>query len=129
LAHWRVPGTGPFIRQGTNLTRFEGFIHGRTGIAGLRVSTDAALLESRAWADGLASGRWAFTAFPGNIGPEDMAKARLAPYDELHLKDGSAWFLSRRMRRLRPDAQDWSRTRLFGVWKGAMDLPYDPLGL
>ncbi|HJW73684.1 MAG TPA: hypothetical protein VJ486_12720 [Geothrix sp.] len=129
LTRWRVPGTGPFIRQGTNLTRFEGFIHGRTGIASLRVSTDPALMESHAWADGLASGRWALTAFPGQIGPEDMAKARLAPYDELHLKDGSVWFLSRRMRRLRPDVQDWSRTRLFGIWKGSMDLPYDPLGL
>jgi len=39
------------------------------------------------------------------------------------------WFLSRRMRRLRPDPEDWTRTRLFGAWKGAMDLPYDPLGM
>jgi hypothetical protein len=45
------------------------------------------------------------------------------------MKDGSVWFLSRRMRRLRPEAADWTRTRLFGVWKGSMDLPYDPLGL
>jgi hypothetical protein len=77
----------------------------------------------------LASGRWAFTVFPGHIAPDDMAKVRLAPYDELRMKDGTVWFLSRRMRRLRPDAQDWTHTRLFGVWKGAMDLSYDPLGL
>ena len=129
LAHWRVPGSGPFIRKGTTLVRFDGFKHGRAGIAGLRVFTDAALMESRAWAEGLAAGRWAFTRFPGTIAPDDMARIRLAPYDEFRLKDGSVWFLSRRMRRLRPHAEDWTQTRLFGVWKGAMDLPYDPLGL
>lgn len=129
LTRWRVPGTGPFLREGTTLSRFEGFIHGRAGIAGLKVATDPALMESQAWAEGLASGRWAFTTFPGNMAPGDMTKVRLAPYDELRMKDGSVWFLSRRMRRLRPDAQDWPRTRLFGVWKGAMDLPYDPLGM
>lgn len=129
LARWRVPGTGPFIRQGNTLIRFDKFIHGKAGIAGLKLFTEPALLESHAWAAGLASGRWAWTVFPGRIAPEDMAKVRLAPYDEIRMKDGSIWFLSRRMRRLRPDGEDWTRTRLFGIWKGAMDLPYDHLGL
>ncbi len=129
LARWRVTGTGPFIRTGNALTRFDQFVHGRAGVAGLRVATDPALMESRAFAGGLASGRWAWAVFPGNILPEDMAKVRLAPYDEIHLKDGTVWFLSRRMRRFRPNAEDWTRTRLFGAWKGAMDLPYDPLGM
>jgi hypothetical protein len=86
-------------------------------------------MESRAWAEGMASGRWAWAAFPGQVAPEDMARVRLAPYDEFRMKDGSVWFLSRRMRRLRPNTEDWTRTRLFGAWKGAMDLPYDPLGM
>jgi len=129
LARWPVPGTGPFLRRGTTLSRFDGFIHGRAGIAGITVTTDPALLESRAWAEGLASARWAWAVFPGNVVPEDMAKVRLAPYDEFRMKDGTVWFLSRRMRRLRPNTAEWTRTRLFGVWKGAMDLPYDPLGM
>jgi hypothetical protein len=129
LSRWRVPGTGPFRRQGTTLTRFDGFIHGRAGIAALTVVTDPALMESHAWAENLSSGRWAWTVFPGKVTPEDMTKVRLAPYDEFRMKDGSVWFLSRRLRRLRPNADDWTRTRLFGVWKGAMDLPYDPLGM
>lgn len=129
LRHWRVPGSGPFVRRGTTLTRFEGFPLGRAGIAALTVVTDPALLESRTWAAGLASRRWAWAAFPGGVAPGDMAKARLAPCDELRLQDGSIWFLSRRLRRLRPDSADWTRTRLFGAWQGAMDLPYDPLGL
>lgn len=126
LARWRVPGSGPFRREGTTLTRFDGFARGRTGLAGLRVATDPALFESRAWAGGLAGGRWAWAVFPGRVEPEDMAKARLAPYDQVRMKDGSVWFLSRRLRRLRPDVEDWARTRLFGVWRGAMDLPYEP---
>ncbi|WLT30223.1 hypothetical protein [Geothrix sp. PMB-07] len=129
LARWRIPGSGPFLRRDHTLTRFEGFTAGRSGIAGLSVVSDPALLESHAWAQGLTSGRWAWAVFPGHIAPEDMAKVRLAGYDELRLKDGSVWFLSRRLRRLRPQTDDWTRTRLFGVWKGAMDLPYDPLGL
>jgi hypothetical protein len=124
-----VPGSGPFVRQGTSLVRFDGFIHGKAGVVGLTVDTEPTHRESRAWAEGLASARWAWAVFPGNILPEDMAKVRLAPYDEIHLKDGSVWFLSRRLRRLRPQAEDWTHTRLFGAWKGAMDLPYDPLGL
>jgi len=129
LARWRIPGTGPFTRNGNALTRFERFPLGRSGVAGLRVTTDPALMESHAWAADLASGRWAWAVFPGNIRPEDMARVRLAPYDEFHLKDGTVWFLSRRLRRFRPNAEDWTRTRLFGAWKGAMDLPYDPLGM
>jgi hypothetical protein len=129
LARWRIPGSGPFVRQGTTLTRFAGFSYGRTGIAGLTLVTDPAAMTSRAWAEGLATGRWAWAVFPGDVAPEDMARVRLAPYDELRMKDGSVWFLSRRLRRLRPNAEDWTRTRLFGVWKGAMSLPYDPLGL
>lgn len=129
LTRWRVPASGPFARQGHVLTRFNGFVHGPPGFLNLTVATDPALLESRAWADGLASARWAWAVFPGKIAPEDMAKVRLAPYDEFRMKDGSVWFLSRRLRRLRPDREDWTRTRLFGAWKGAMDLPYDPLGM
>ena len=129
LSRWRIPGTGPFIRQGNTLIRFDGFIHGKAGIAGLTVATDPPLFESRAWAEGLVSRRWAWTVFPGKVASEDMAKVRMASYDELRMKDGSVWFLSRRMRRLRPNAEDWTRTRLFGAWKGAMDLPYDPLGM
>jgi hypothetical protein len=129
LARWRVPGTGPFARRGSTLSRFDGFIHGRAGVAGVTVRTEPALLESRAWAEGLASGRWAWAVFPGKVAPEDMAKVRLAAYDEFRMKDGSVWFLSRRLRRLRPDRDDWTRTRIFGAWKGTMDLPYDPLGM
>lgn len=129
LSQWRVPGSGPFRREGHALIRHEGFAAGRAGFARLEVVTDPALMASRAWAEGMAAGRWAWTVFPGQVAPEDMAKVRLAPYDELRMKDGSVWFLSRRMRRLRPVADDWTRTRLFGAWRGAMDLPYDPLGM
>jgi hypothetical protein len=129
LTRWRIPGSGPFLRRSHTLIRHGGFAQGRAGIARLEMLTDPALMESRAWAEGLAAGRWAWAVFPGHIAPEDMARVRLAPYDELRMKDGSVWFLSRRMRRLRPVAEDWTRTRLFGVWRGAMDLPYDPLGM
>lgn len=129
LSRWLIPGTGPFTQQGSTLVRFDGFIYGRAGVAEIRILTDPALMASRAWADGLSSAQWAWAVFPGQVAPEDMARVRLAPYDELRMKDGSVWFLSRRLRRLRPDQGDWTRTRLFGAWKGAMDLPYDPLGL
>lgn len=129
LARWRVPGSGPFLRKGNSLVRFDGFKYGKAGLAALTVVTDPALLESRAWADGLAAKRWAWATFPGQVGPQDMARARLAPYDEFRMKDGSVWFLSRRLRRLRPNTGEWTRTRIFGAWKGAMDLPYDPLGM
>jgi hypothetical protein len=129
LAHWRMPGTGPFIRKGYTLTRFDGFICGKAGVEGVTVYTNPVLMDGHAWAEGLASGRWAWAAFPERIAAFDMVKARLVAYDEIHLKDGSVWFLSQRMRRLRPQTEDWTRTRLFGVWKGATNLPYDPLGL
>lgn len=129
LARWRVPGSGPFRREGSTLVRFEGFTPGRAGVAVVEVRMDPAARESRAWSESLAAARVAWALFPGQVTPEDMAKVRLAPYDELRMKDGTVWFLSRRMRRLRPQIDDWSRTRLFGAWQGAMDLPYDPLGL
>ncbi|HEX9011034.1 MAG TPA: hypothetical protein VF804_11770 [Holophagaceae bacterium] len=123
LARWRIPGSGPFIRKGETLIRFGGSTYGRAGLAGLRVETDPALMASAAWAQGLASGRWAWAAYPGRIEPDDMAKVRLAPYDEVHLKDGSVWFVSQKLRRFRPDRGPWPETRLFGVWRGSMDLP------
>lgn len=129
LARWRVPGSGPFIRQGHTLTRFADFIHGKAGVAGLTVFTDPDLMTGHAWAEGLATGRWAWAAFPDRIATEDMAKARLTAYDEIQLKDGTVWFLSRRLRRFRPQPVDWTHTRVFGAWKGAVDLPYDSLGL
>lgn len=123
LAQWRLPGSGPFVRKGTALARFDGFIHGKAGLAGLKVDTDPALLESHAWTEGLVAGRWAWAAFPSHIQPDDMARVRLAPYDEVHLKDGTVWFVSRRLRRFHPECGSWTGTRLFGVWRGSMDLP------
>ena len=55
-----------------------------------------------------------------------MAQVRNAPYDQLRMKDGSVWFISRRMRRLHPDAADWTRTALYGAWQADMELAYDP---
>jgi hypothetical protein len=129
LSQWRVPGSGPFIRKANALVRFDGFKYGKAGIAAVTVATDPAFLESHAWAGGLAARRWAWAVFPEKVAPEDMAKVRMASYDEFRMKDGSVWFLSRRLRRLRPNTGDWTRTRIFGAWKGAMDLPYDPLGM
>jgi hypothetical protein len=123
MAQWRVPGSGPFIRRGTGLVRFDGFLHGRAGLAGLTVDTDPARMASAAWAEGLVSRRWAWAAYPGKIEPADMAKVRLAPYDEVHLKDGSVWFVSQKLRRFQPDRGPWPETRLFGVWRSSMDLP------
>lgn len=123
LARWRIPGSGPFIRKGMALARFEGFPCGRAGLAGVRVETDPSLMASAAWAEGLRSGRWAWAAYPGRIEPDEMAKVRLAPYDEVHLKDGSVWFVSQKLRRFQPDRGPWPDTRLFGVWRGSMDLP------
>jgi hypothetical protein len=123
LARWRIPGSGPFIRKGTTLARFDGFARGRAGLAGVRVETDPAQMASAAWAQGLVSGRWAWAAYPGGVDPADMAKVRLAPYDEVHLKDGTVWFVSQKLRRFRPDRGPWPDTRLFGVWRGSMDLP------
>jgi hypothetical protein len=122
LLRWRIPGTGPFIRHGLALTRFDGFAQGRAGIAGLRVSTDPALLQSHAWAEGILAGRWAWAAYPGGVDPDDMARVRLAPYDEVHLTDGSVWFVSQKLRRFWPDRVPWPETRLFGTWRGKMNL-------
>ena len=122
LLHWRIPGSGPLIRQGLALTRFDGFIHGRAGIAGLRVDTDPALMQSHAWAEGLLAGHWAWAAYPGGVDPDDMARVRLAPYDEVHLSDGSVWFVSQKLRRFWPDRVPWPETRLFGTWRGDMNL-------
>ena len=122
LLRWRLPGSGPFIRQGLALTRFNGFVQGRAGIAGLRVDTDPALMESHAWAEGILAGRWAWAAYPGGVDPDDMARVRLAPYDEVHLTDGSVWFVSQKLRRFWPDRVPWPETRLFGTWRGDMNL-------
>lgn len=123
MAQWRVPGSGPFVRRGTGLVRFDGFLHGRAGLAGLTVDTDPARMASTAWAEGLVSRRWAWAAYPGKVDPADMAKVRLAPYDEVHLKDGTVWFVSQKLRRFQPDRAPWPETRLFEVWRGSMDLP------
>ena len=122
LLRWRIPGSGPFIRHGLDLARFDGFALGRAGIAGLRVSTDPARMQGAAWAAGILSGRWAWAAYPGAVDPDDMARVRLAPYDEVHLSDGSVWFVSQQLRRFWPDRGDWPDARLFGVWRGSMDL-------
>lgn len=124
-------GSGPF-RLATSddgefyLARFDGFRHGNAAIAELRLPEDPACMEGHRWAQDLLSGRYALAVFPGSVPPEDMAKVRNAPYDQLRLKDGSVWFISRRMRRLHPDATDWTRTPLFGAWQADMDLAYDP---
>ena len=123
LTRWRIPGSGPFARQGTTLMRFNGFMHGRAGLAGLRVDTDPAQAESRPWADGIVSGRWAWAVFPGRVAPEDMARVRLTAYDEVHLQGGQVWFVSQRLRRFHPDQGPWPENRLFGVWQGSMNLP------
>jgi hypothetical protein len=39
--------------------------------------------------------------------------------------DGTVWFISRRLRRLRPVKADWARTRLFGVWRADYELKRD----
>lgn len=122
LLRWRVPGSGPFIRQGLALTRFDGFVQGRAGIAGLRVVTDPALMQGHAWAEGILAGRWAWAAYPGGVDPDDMARVRLVPYDEVHLSDGSVWFVSQKLRRFWPDRGPWPETRLFGTWRGDMNL-------
>jgi hypothetical protein len=123
LARCRIPGSGPFVRHGLVLRRFDGFMHGRAGIAGLVVVTDPAALTGPAWAEGLVSARWAWAAYPGKVDPADMARVRLAPYDQVRLSDGSVWFLSRKLRRFRPDRGAWPDARLFGVWRGSMNLP------
>lgn len=117
-------GTGSFHLGlgGLSISRHEGFRHGRAGFASLQAVTDPALMESTAWADGLAAGRWAWAVFPGRVTPDDMARARNAPYDEHRMKDGTVWFVHRKLRRLRTVKEDWTATPLFGVWQAEVEL-------
>jgi hypothetical protein len=117
-------GTGPFRlgQDGLSLTRNELFRHGSAGFASLQVATEPTLMESRAWVEGLAAARWAWSPFPGKVEPDDMAKARNAAYDDVRMKDGVVWFISRRLRRFKPVKSDWTATRLFGVWRADYDL-------
>lgn len=117
-------GTGPFRlgQDGLSLARNELFRHGAAGFASLQVVTDPALMESRAWAEGLMAGRWAWSPFPGKVEPDDMARVRNAAFDDARMQDGTVWFISRRLRRFRPVKADWPSTRLFGVWRADYDL-------
>lgn len=124
-------GSGPFRLTTspsgeTYLARFDGYRHGNAAIAEVHVPEDPALLEGHRWATDIVAGRYALAVYPGNVAPDDMAKVRGASYDQIRMKDGSVWFISRRMRRLHPDLADWTRTALFGSWQADMDLPYDP---
>ena len=124
-------GTGPFmLASGAGgdvfLARFDGYRHGNAGIAELHFPEEPTLLEGHRWAQDMAARRYAMSVFPGAVPPEDMAAVRLAPYDQVRVQDGTVWFVSRRMRRLHPDASDWTRTAFFGAWQADMDLPYDP---
>ena len=124
-------GTGPFklataADGDVFLARFDGYRHGNAGIAEIHLPSDTALLEGHRWAQDMAARRYAWSVFPGAVQPDDMSAVRLAPYDQVRVQDGTVWFVSRRMRRLHPDASDWTRTSLFGAWQGDMDLPYDP---
>lgn len=124
-------GSGPF-RLATSdagevyLARFDGFRHGNAGIAEVHLPEDSGLLEGHRWAQDILARRYALAVFPGSVPPEDMAKVRSAPYDQLRMKDGSVWFISKRMRRLHPDPLDWTRTALYGAWQADLDLDYDP---
>lgn len=117
-------GTGPYrlSPDGLALERSDFFRHGRAGFQSLRLSTDAALLEGNAWASSLLAKRWAIAQYPGQVPGEAMAQVRLGAYDDLRMADGSVWFISRRLRRLRPVKADWARTRLFGVWRADYEL-------
>ena len=124
-------GSGPFClvtsdSGETYLARFDGYRHGNAAIAEVRLPEDPALMEGHRWAQDLVARRYAWTVFPGSVPPDDMAQVRNAPYDQLRLKDGSVWFISRRMRRLHPVSADWTRTALYGAWQADMELPYDP---
>ena len=123
-------GTGPFQLATAPdgdvfLARFDGFRHGKAGIAELHMPEDPALMEGHAWAQGLVTRRYAWAVYPGNIAPDDMSQVRNAPYDQVRVQDGTVWFISRRMRRLHPGPEDWTRTAVFGAWQSDMDLPYD----
>ncbi len=117
-------GTGPFrlSADGTFLERSDFFRHGRAGFQSLKLVTEPAALEGAAWAASLVAKRWALAQYPGKVPGEAMAQVRLGAYDDLRMADGSVWFISRRLRRLRPDKGDWTRTRLFGVWRADYEL-------
>lgn len=124
-------GSGPFMLsapdgKGIYLERFDGYRHGKAGIAAVRLPEDPSLMDGHQWARDLVARRYALAVYPGNVPPADMADARNAPYDQVRLKDGTTWFVSRRMRRLHPFGADWTRTPLFGAWQADMDLAYDP---
>jgi len=124
-------GSGPF-RLATSdsgevyLARFDGFRHGNAAIAEVHLPEDPARMDGHTWAQDLIGRRYALAVFPGSVPPDDMAKVRNTPYDQLRMKDGSVWFISRRMRRLHPDSADWTRTALYGAWQADMELAYDP---
>jgi ABC-type transport system substrate-binding protein len=127
----RTVGSGPFMfataeSHETYLARFDGYRHGPAGLAAVRLPEDPSLMDGHQWARDLVARRYALAIYPGNVPPEDMSDARNAPYDQVRLKDGTVWFVSRRMRRLHPFDADWTRTALFGAWQADMDLPYDP---
>lgn len=122
-------GTGPFQitpRDGSpGLTRFPGFRLGKAGFTGLKVVTDPAAMESRAWSRDMVAGRYAFSAFPGQVAPEDMAAVRPLPFEEIHFADGTVWFVSTRLRRFRTDRMDWTRIRLYSLWQGDTLMPLE----
>ena len=124
-------GSGPF-RLATSdsgevyLARFDGFRHGNAAIEEVHLPEDPARMDGHTWAQDLLARRYALAVFPGSVPPDDMAKVRSAPYDQLRMKDGSVWFISRRMRRLHPDSADWTGTALYGAWQADMELVYDP---
>lgn len=122
-------GTGPFqiqVRDGAPaLTRFLGFRQGKAGFTGLRVATDPAMRESHRWSSDMVAGRYAFSAFPGQVEPEDMARVRTLPYQEVHFSDGTVWFVSTRLRRFRTDQKDWSKVRLYSLWLGDTQMPLE----
>ncbi|HJV22545.1 MAG TPA: hypothetical protein VJ570_07605, partial [Holophagaceae bacterium] len=117
-------GTGPFrlSGDGTTLERSDFFRHGRAGFQSLKLVTDPAALDGAAWAEGLVAKRWALAQYPGKVPGEAMAQVRLGAYDDVRLNDGSVWFINRRLRRMRPDRADWTKTRLFGVWRADYEL-------
>lgn len=117
-------GTGPFrlSPDGTSLERSDFFRHGRAGFQSLKLVTDPLALEGAAWAESLLAKRWAIAQYPGKVPGEAMAQVRLGAFDDLRMADGTVWFISRRLRRLRPVQADWARTRLFGVWRADYEL-------
>ncbi len=117
-------GTGPFriSSDGTTLERSDFFRHGRAGFQSLKLTTDPQALEGTAWAASLLAKRWAIAQYPGKVPGEAMAQVRLGAYDDLRMADGTVWFISRRLRRLRPLKADWAHTRFFGVWRADYEL-------